>query len=101
MAQVGRSGRYRVYNDTHVLLIRLILQAKAQGFKLAEIKRAISYQNEKEPWFHVLKLIEQKQQSLSEEISRKLEQRDTLSKIYSEIETCLSVNPECQLEDTA
>ncbi|MDD9893761.1 MAG: MerR family transcriptional regulator [Gammaproteobacteria bacterium] len=96
---VGRSGRYRVYTDTHVLLIRLIVKAKEQGFKLAELKAVVTGNDVREPWFHVLEMIEQKQQALSEEILLKQNQQKALSEYRAQIQSCLSDNPQCQLED--
>lgn len=100
LSDVARSGRYRVYTDTHILLIRLILQAKEQGFKLSEIKRGLSQKNVEEPWLHVLNMIEQKQHSLSAEIQLKQEQRKALSEIHAQVTSCLASNPQCQLEDS-
>lgn len=99
LTAVARSGRYRVYNDTHISLIQLIIQAKEQGFKLAELKSVVSYKNEHEPWIHILEMIENKQKLLSEEIQRKQNQIKALSQYYTQIQMCLSNNPQCQLED--
>ncbi|MFD2177822.1 MerR family transcriptional regulator [Veronia pacifica] len=99
LTDVARSGRYRIYNDTHIFLIQCIVQAKAQGFKLAEIKRALSYKDEQAPWLHILEMIEHKQQSLSEDIQRMQDQKKTLSELHAQIKRCLSDNPQCQLED--
>lgn len=95
---VARSGNYRVYTNTHVLLVQLIVKAKMLGFKLAELSQ-VSAGNAQAPWFQILDMIEQKQQSLSEEIQRKQDQQKTLSDYQAQIQRCLSDNPECQLEE--
>lgn len=95
---VARSGTYRVYSDTHVLLVQLILKAKTQGFKLAELKQ-VSGDSVREPWHKVLDMIERKQQSLAEEIQRKQDQQTTLADYRAQIQDCLTENPQCRLED--
>jgi DNA-binding transcriptional MerR regulator len=96
---VTRSGRYRVFNETHIFLIQCIMQAKALGFKLAEIKHAFSHKDDQEPWLHILKMIEHKQQSLSEEIQLKKDQKKALFEFHAQIKLCLSNKPHCRLED--
>ena len=98
---VGRSGHYRIYTDTHVLLIKLIAEAKTLGFKLGELKQVLEGNNVREPWLKVLDMIEQKQQLLSQEIQLKRQQQQTLSDYYAKIQHCLSDNPQCQLDDDA
>ena len=96
---VSRSGRYRVYTDTHVLLIRLIMAAKTQGFRLAELKQVVTSDNVREPWLQILDMIEQKQRLLTEEIQLKQAQQKALAEYHDQIQSCLLENPQCQLED--
>lgn len=99
LTAVARSGNYRIYTDTHVLLIQLIVKAKTLGFKLAELKQVVAGANVQEPWQQVLQMIDEKQQSLAAEIQVKQEQLQTLSEYTAQIQRCLSANPNCQLEE--
>ena len=40
-----RKGRYRVYDDSHIEILKLIKEAKSLGATLAQLKGAIIYQN--------------------------------------------------------
>lgn len=100
LTDVRRSGRYRVYDDSHILIINLIVQAKQLGFKLAELKQAVAATKVQEPWLKILEMIEQKQRSLSEEIQSMQHQIETLSNYRHQIQSCLSVNPQCKLKDS-
>lgn len=98
LTDVERQGSYRVYDSNHVLFISLIVKAKTLGFKLAELKQFVSI-GDVDPWQQVLQMIDQKQASLTEQIETQKAQQSTLAEYRQQIQSCLTDNPDCQLND--
>ena len=98
LINVGRSGKYRVYTQEHITLISLILQAKALGFKLAEMKQLADREAHVEPWACILQMISDKQATLAADAKRLAERQAALSQYFEEITDCLANNPNCSLD---
>ena len=96
---VERQGSYRIYTHNHVLFVSLIVKAKTLGFKLAELKQFVSQGNVQEPWLQILEMIDQKQESVAAEIQTQQLRQATLAEYRTQIQHCLTDNPNCQLEE--
>ncbi|MCP4587297.1 MerR family transcriptional regulator [Pseudoalteromonas sp.] len=48
-----RQGKYRVYTNEHIEVLRLIAEAKLLGVTLAELKGFIKYENGKANWAEI------------------------------------------------
>ena len=83
-----RQGRYRVYNKSHVEVLLLIVEAKALGATLAELKGALIYNNGALDWSRV--------HGFLAEIKNKLltQQSDILKRIDA-VERCISTLDSC------
>ncbi|MBI5924556.1 MAG: MerR family transcriptional regulator [Aquabacterium sp.] len=92
---VARAGRYRHYDQAHVLAIRLIRQAQDLGFTLAETQTLLMDDGCTPDWSAMLQAIEAKRQSIQADIER-LQQRDlglnalsqTLSELMAQSNDC-------------
>ncbi len=98
---VGRSGKYRIYNRGHVTLIELILKAKTLGFKLSEMKSFVEQQNPVSPWECVLDLISNKADEIDSEMRTLSQQKKELLRYQKSVEDCLAENPNCSVDDMA
>lgn len=98
LVDVNRSGKYRVYNEAHVILIQLILKARTLDFKLAEMKVFVERQNSKTPWENILDMIEVKMAQTKIEIIKLKNQQQKLSSYRKSIVNCLEDNPNCSLD---
>ncbi|PAJ73742.1 hypothetical protein CJF42_14345 [Pseudoalteromonas sp. NBT06-2] len=94
---VMRSGKYRVYNENHVTLIRLILKAKSLGFRLSEIKVFAEQKNSRAPWACILSMIITKTTQIDTELSNLKKQKEELLNYKKNIVDCLEHNPTCSL----
>ena len=101
LLDVARSGKYRIYDHTHIQAIELIKEAKAMGFKLSEMKSALDSGQEDNIWRSILHAIRRKKDEIKEEIERLDAIYSTLTKYEYSIDTCLFENPECDLSRKA
>ena len=97
LPDVVRSGKYRVYDHRHIQLIELVKEAKAMGFKLSEMKRALDAGLEDNIWRSILHAIRCKKSEIKQEIVRLDGVMSTLAKHEKSIDSCLSANPDCEL----
>lgn len=97
LLEVARSGKYRIYNQTHIQTIELIKQAKALGFKLSEMKSALDAGQEDNIWRSILHAIRRKKGDIKKEIKTLDDIYLSLTKYEQAIDTCLSENPQCDL----
>jgi MerR family transcriptional regulator, copper efflux regulator len=97
LPEVGRSGQYRVYNHRHARVIELIKEAKALGFKLSEMRRALDAGLEENIWRSILHAIRCKKREIEQEIMRLDGIASTLAKHEQSIDACLAENSDCDL----
>ncbi len=97
LSGVRRVGKYRVFTEKDVVLIRLVRQAQSLGFKLSEMKRIREKGAGLPTWRGILGLIEEKQAAVSAEIDRLEQQRAQLRKYHRDITLCLESNPDCEV----
>lgn len=88
LGQVVRMGAYRVYAVEHVAQVKLIKQAQAMGFKLADVAPAMRRGRVEPDWGLLLKQIDHKRVEIAQDIVR-LQQLDVqLQDIHAEIKAC-------------
>jgi DNA-binding transcriptional MerR regulator len=97
LLEVARSGKYRIYDHSHIQAIELIKEAKGLGFKLSEMKSALDAGLEDNIWRSILHAIRRKKGEINKEIRRLDNIHSTLTKYEHSIDSCLSENPECDL----
>jgi MerR family transcriptional regulator, copper efflux regulator len=90
LGQVRRVGVYRVYLPRDVLLVNLIKQAQALGFKLSELKFLEGHQGNPD-WEQLDELIGAKRQSIAGEIKRLQQLALQLEEVRREIHACLDL----------
>ncbi len=88
LGRVVRMGAYRVYTDKHVTQVRLIKQAQAMGFKLAEVGTSMEGGAVEPNWATMAGQVDQRRAEIALEIVR-LQQLDVqLQEINIEIRAC-------------
>lgn len=88
LGAVRRQGAYRVYSDAHVGQVRLIRQAQALGFKLADLAPFMQAGGAGTDWNGVLHFLELKRTQVRAEIAR-LQQVDAeLGTVIEQIASC-------------
>ncbi|WP_341501353.1 MerR family transcriptional regulator [Gallaecimonas sp. GXIMD4217] len=83
-----RLGRYRVYTDAHVEVLRLIVEAKALGVSLARIKGAIRYHNGEVDWQRVNHFLKDLKRDMEAELQRIVGNIERLDACVASIATC-------------
>ena len=96
LAKVQRQGRYRVYSDQHLTLVRLIMQAKDLGFTLGEMRQFVERDPSLGPWSCILLMINNKQQQVEQQLLKLQQQHQALIDAVSTIQHCLADNPDCK-----
>lgn len=96
---VQRLGKYRVYDQHHVVLIELILKAKSLGFRLSEMKGFADQQDNHSPWERILHLITQRVDQVDVELIELKRQQEALLNYKNSIENCLAENPNCTVDN--
>lgn len=97
LLEVARSGKYRIYDHTHVQTVELIKEAKVLGFKLSEMKSALDAGQEDNIWRSILHAIKCKKDEIKNEIKRLDDIYSSLIRYEHAIDICLSEKPECDL----
>ena len=88
LGSVTRMGAYRVYTERHVTQVRLIKQAQAMGFKLAEVGSSMEGSKAEPNWATMAEQVDQRRAEIAQEIVR-LQQLDLqLQEINIEIRAC-------------
>lgn len=91
LGRVVRIGAYRVYTDKHVTQVRLIKQAQAMGFRLADVRASMEGGKVEPNWAILADLVDQRRVEISREIIR-LQQVDAqLHEINIEIRACAAL----------
>lgn len=97
LSEVGREGKYRVYDHRHIQLLELIKEAKALGFKLSEMRSALDAGLEDNIWRSILHALRCKKLEFEQKIIRLNSIVSTLAKYEQSIDACLSEDPDCDL----
>lgn len=93
LGTITRLGVYRVYQDKHVNQVRLIKQAQAMGFKLADVAPALQGRRVEPNWTLLAQQVERRREDIALEIAR-LKQLDLqLQSIHVEIRVCADFMP--------
>ena len=88
LGRVTRIGAYRVYTEQHVTQVRLIKQAQAMGFKLADVGASMDGGKAEPNWASMAVQVDLRRAEIAQEIVR-LQQLDVqLQEINIEIRAC-------------
>ena len=85
---VSRSGKYRVYSETNIDLIKIIKEAQTLGIKLSEIV-SLKDGNEDFDWVVVGDFLIEKQQDVESQIRQLEIQREKIQQYRQSIDMCL------------
>lgn len=88
LGRVARMGAYRVYSDKHVTQVRLIKQAQAMGFKLADVAPSVGGQRSEPDWAAMAKLVDLRRTAIAHEILRLKALDAQLQEVNIEIRAC-------------
>lgn len=88
LGRVNRIGAYRVYTEQHVTQVRLIKQAQAMGFKLAEVAPSMAGGRAEPNWATLAEQVDQRRAAIAQEIVRLQQLAVQLQEINVEIRTC-------------
>ncbi|KPA52153.1 MerR family transcriptional regulator [Photobacterium leiognathi] len=88
LLNVSRSGKYRVYSETNINLIKMIKEAQALGIKLSEIVN-LKDGNEDFDWVVVRDFLIGKQQDVEFQIRQLEQQREKILKYRQSIDMCV------------
>jgi len=88
LGQVLRMGAYRVYTEQHVTQVRLIKQAQAMGFKLADVGSSMEGGKVEPNWATMAEQVDQRRAEIALEIDRLRKLDLQLQKINIEIRAC-------------
>jgi len=79
-----RQGKYRVYTDDHVEILKLISEAKTLGVTLSELNGLIKFKDSKANWSEISEFLVILKERLTEQINA------TAAKI-AKIDSCISI----------
>lgn len=88
LGRIVRMGVYRVYTEQHVTQVRLIKQAQAMGFKLAEVAPSMEGGRVEPNWTTMAEQVDQRRAEIAQEIVRLQQLAVQLHKINIEIRAC-------------
>lgn len=88
LLNVSRSGKYRVYSETNINLIKIIKEAQTLGMKLSEIV-SLKDGNEDFDWAVVRDFLIEKQQDVEYQIRQLEIQREKIQQYRQSIDMCL------------
>lgn len=88
----GRVGKYRVYTEHDLTLIRMIRRAQAVGFKLAELEQLVAHKTKYRgfPLDIANDLIQRKRAELQQETRRLARQDKSLKALQEELNATFS-----------
>lgn len=81
-----RMGRYRVYKESDLELLRLIKEAKAMGISLSQLQQVISYQNGQIDWRTIKTFLAEVRQQLIQRITDIQDKIALLDSCYEQID---------------
>lgn len=80
-----RSGRYRVYRDSHINILILIKDAKSLGLTLTQLRSIARIQDGELDWQHLVKVMLDIRQKLLEQIADLEHKVARLDECYSQL----------------
>lgn len=103
LGAIRRRGAYRLYSEDNLRQVRLIRQAQALGFKLAEIAPLFNANGPGPDWKQLMHYLERKRTQIRQEIGRLRQLDDQLGNILAEIASCdageaVANNLECNID---
>jgi MerR family copper efflux transcriptional regulator len=96
LGAVPRAGVYRIFAANDLLLIQLIKQAQALGFRLSELAPLLGERSGKLDWQRILAAMHAKQLSVKAEVERLEVLQGRLQLVAAEIPACLTGTVEAQ-----
>ncbi|MDF2156131.1 MerR family transcriptional regulator [Vibrio sp. CAU 1672] len=88
LLNVSRSGKYRVYNQDNINLIKIIKEAQTLGILLSDLVKLKSAQEDFD-WKLVSDFLVQKQQMVEEEIKELEKQKVRIENYRNSIDKCV------------
>lgn len=88
LGRVQRLGKYRVYTEQHLMLVRLIKQAQAVGLRLAEVVPVLRGRTAEPDWDALLRQVGQRRTEIALEVTRLQALDAQLQAIHTEIAAC-------------
>lgn len=86
-----RRGRYRVYTDGDIEVLRLIVEAKSLGVSLAKLKGVIAYRNGKIDWNKINQFLHSVKEGLEAELLQVSNNIKKVNKCMASIDSCSNV----------
>jgi DNA-binding transcriptional MerR regulator len=92
LGRVQRVGKYRIYTEQHVVQVRLIKQAQAMGFRLAEVAPAMQGRRTEPDWATLALQVDQRRVDIAQEVARLQALDVQLAAINIEIRACAELS---------
>lgn len=87
-----RKGRYRVYSNTHIEVLLLIVEAKALGATLTELKSALLYKEGHLDWLRVRSFLQEIKNKLIAQQGEYLKRIESVERCLASLESCPHVS---------
>ncbi|SBS37755.1 HTH-type transcriptional regulator HmrR [Marinomonas spartinae] len=88
LLKVPRSGRYRVYNESNINLIKIIKEAQSIGIKLSELV-ALKCEEEDFQWQRVSEFLSKRHTDVEAQIKALKVQKQRIEEYKKSIDACL------------
>ncbi len=88
LIEVARSGKYRVYTETHIKLIKMIKEAQTLGIQLSEIVSLKSGKDDFD-WQTVSDILIEKQRVVEQQIKQLQQQKERIKQYRQSIDICI------------
>lgn len=88
LLKVSRSGKYRVYNESNINIIKIIKEAQSIGIKLSELV-ALKDEEESFEWKKVSELLAKRKADIEAQIKDLRMQVNLIEEYKKSIDTCL------------
>lgn len=83
-----RQGRYRVYDESHIEVLKLIKEAKLLGTSLSQLKNVIVYKNDQPDWLKMRSFLLELKQQLAVQMEALNVKAKRVDQCLAEIESC-------------
>lgn len=90
LGEVAIPGRYRVYSEEQVRLIRVILYARQVGVRLADLSEVARSEAAIPAWEGILSLVERQEQALKKQVESLQRDQARLRAYRVKVDECLS-----------
>ena len=88
LLNVPRSGKYRIYNEQHIELIKVIKEAQTLDISLSDL-RALKSEDEDLDWQLVSDFLSQQEKLVEEKINTLIQQKKRIASYRETISKCL------------